>query len=498
MTDLDKLAGTSFSSGKGDMPDFEVENLIKETLKETKKDSPPQPNAKENLIGTAFSIEKPKTAEKSAEINPSSHKPIPPTSANIPAKTAEPTPKTKEKIYEDSFRSYKTGDLVTGIVVKVDQQSILVDIGYKAEGLITAEEFNERGTIDETAPKIGEKISAYITKLENKEGYVVLSKKKADYELKWKTAYDAFKSRKTLEAKVISAVKGGLVAECLGIKGFIPASQVNKSPEESLESFVGKTLAIKVIQIDRRQGKIVLSHKIGDKDKKHFNSEKTLQDLEVGQVKNGTVSSLKNFGAFVDIGGVEGLVHISELSWKRVKHPSEVLKVGDNINVFILGVDKENKKIALGLKELQEDPWVQAAEKYKPGDIIKVKILRFTKFGIFVEINENLEGLVHISEISSKMIKTAEETGLKTGDIIDAKVLRVLPEEQRIGLSIKQVLLDKEKEDLKEFQPTAENKITIADALKEKEKMRTEVKERPKEKEEENHIIDLSNENKAE
>ncbi len=493
MTDLDKLSGTSFSSGKGEIPDFEVEALIKETLKETKKPSLEQAtplSPKEELAGTSL----PQTPRAASPKPPAPPAPTTPP----PVKATEPSPKSNDKSYEDTFKTYKAGDLVVGTVVKVEPQNILVDIGYKAEGLITAEEYSDHGITNENAPKIGEKISAYIIRLENKEGYILLSKKKADYETKWKIAYDAFKHRKILEAKVISAVKGGLVVECLGIKGFIPASQVNKSPEESLDSFVNKTLAIKVIQIDRRQGKIVLSHKMGEKDRKHFDSEKTLQALEVGQIANGTVSSLKNFGAFVDIGGIEGLIHISELSWKRVKHPSEILKVGDKINVFILGVDKENKKVALGLKELQEDPWVLAAEKYRPGDIVPVKVLRFTKFGAFVEINENLEGLIHISEISAKPIRSPEEAEIKIGDIINAKILRVLPEEQRIGLSLKQLTLDKEKTELKEFQNNQEAKITIADALKEKEKMRTEIKERPKEKEEENHIVDLSSENKAE
>jgi 4-hydroxy-3-methylbut-2-enyl diphosphate reductase len=256
-----------------------------------------------------------------------------------------------------------------------------------------------------------------------------------------------------------------------GIRGFIPASQVAKETEESFESFVGKTLPIKIIEINRRQGKIVLSHKIAAGEKNRMDPSKILDELEVGQVRKGTVTSLKKFGAFVDIGGIEGLIHLTELSWKRVNHPSDVLKVGQELEVFVLGVDKENKKVALGLKELQPDPWVTAAELYKPGQIVKVKIARFVKFGAFVELEGNLEGLIHISELSDQHIMKPEEA-VSIGDIVDVKVLKVIPDEQKIGLSIKEAKKEAERKEHKEAvqsQPEEQKKtVTIGDVIKSK------------------------------
>jgi ribosomal protein S1 len=308
-----------------------------------------------------------------------------------------------------------------------------------------------------------------IEKLEDKQGYIVLSKRKAEYEMKWRTAFDAYKGRKVIEAKVTGAVKGGLVVDYNGIRGFIPASQVAKETEESFESFVNKTLPIKIIEINRRQGKVVMSHKMAAGEKVRPDTMKLLEDLEVGQTRAGKVTSLKNFGAFVDIGGIEGLVHLTELSWKRVKHPSDLLKVGQEVEVFVLGIDKENKKVALGLKQLQPDPWVKAAELYKPGMIVKAKVARFVKFGAFAELDGNLEGLIHISELSDKPITKPEEA-VNVDDVVDVKVLKVIPEEQKIGLSIREVKRDAARKEMNEFKVTEEKSapVTIGDMVKEK------------------------------
>ncbi len=222
-------------------------------------------------------------------------------------------------------------------------------------------------------------------------------------------------------------------------------------------------------------------------EKERYKAGKLLEELEVGQVRHGIVSSIKNFGAFVDIGGIEGLIHLSELSWKRVKHPSEVLKLGQELDVFVLGVDQLNKKVALGLKELQDDPWVNAAEYFKPGQIVKVKILRFAKFGAFVELEHELEGLIHISEISKEPVQKPEDAA-KIGDVVDVKILRVLPEEQKIGLSIREAILQKEKEEMKKSAPPEDTtNVTIGDiiAQKEKEKAEREAEEEEEEIQEE-------------
>jgi len=452
----EEYQGTFIEKGRGETEFLEVEELIKETLEESKRlEKPPVPPSKEEVKKEEF--------KATALSTPTS----PP--------TAEPTKKEVPPTgYEETFKEYQAGDIVKGTVIKVDPSGVLVDIKYKADGLIPPEELSEKPfSSPEEVVKVGEVIDVYIENLENKEGYVLLSKKRADYEKKWQLAYDAFRNKKLLEGKVLQALRGGLVVDCDGIRGFIPASQVAKRPEISLDSFVGQTLPVKVIEVNRRQGKIVLSHKLGAGEKEKFAAEKLLDELEVGQIRRGKVISLKSFGAFVDLGGIEGLIHLTELSWKRVKHPSEVLKLGDEIDVFVLGVDKINKKVALGLKELQPDPWVTAAELYKPGQIVKAKILRFAKFGAFAELENGLEGLIHISEISKEPVSKPEDA-VKIGDIVEVKILRVIPEEQKIGLSIKEALLEKEKGAPKETFFTEEKKVTIADILAEKEKAKAE------------------------
>jgi small subunit ribosomal protein S1 len=373
--------------------------------------------------------------------------------------------------YEATFKTYKIGDVVKGTIVKVDPNGVLVDINYKSDGFIVPAELTDKpfNNINDIA-KIGDKIDVLIERLEDKDGYIVLSKRKADYETKWNLAFDAYKSRKAIEAKVTGAVKGGLVVDFNGIRGFIPASQVAKETEESFESFVGKTLPIKVIEINRRQGKVVMSHKMAANEKVRPDVSKVIEELEVGQIKHGKVTSIKNFGAFVDVGGIEGLIHLTEMAWKRVKHPSDLLKVGQELDVFVLGVDRENKKVALGLKQLEADPWVKAAELYKPGMIVKAKVARFVKFGAFAELDGNLEGLIHISEISDKPIVRPEE-GVQVGDIVDVKVLKVIPEEQKIGLSIKEAKKEEGRKELNEHNAVhAEEKksVTIGDAMKDK------------------------------
>jgi ribosomal protein S1 len=449
--------GTSLGSFK-DKASEDIDALIRETLEESKK------------VESA-----PKKEEKAAgfKATPISIEPKPVVKPAAP-KQAAPAPQegqAEEAGYEATFRSYKPGDIVKGTVVKVDPSGVLVDINYKSDGFIPPAELSDRSfsNINDII-KIGDKIDVLIEKLEDKEGYIVLSKRKAEHEKKWHLAYEAYKSRKAIEAKVTSAVKGGLVVDYNGIRGFIPASQLSKETEEPIESFVGKTIPIKIIEINRRQGKIVMSHKMAAGEKPRADTNKILDELEVGQVRHGSVTSIKNFGAFVDIGGIEGLIHLTELSWKRVSHPSALLKVGQELDVFILGVDKESKKVALGLKELEQDPWVGAAQLYKPGQIVKAKIARFVKFGAFAELEGNLEGLIHISEISDKPITRPEDV-IAVGDVVDVKVLKVIPEEQKIGLSIKEAKREEGRQELKEYKQTEEKKsVTIGDAIKEKEK----------------------------
>jgi ribosomal protein S1 len=467
--------GTEIEKGRGNDEFFEVEALIKQTLEESKLLEPvptPAPNPVPTPIASEF---------KGTTIST----PTPPA----------PVTSVKDKEasgYDATFKEYKAGDIVKGKVLKVDPSGVLVDIKYKADGLIPTEELSEHSfSSPAEIVKVGDIVDVYIENLENKEGYVVLSKKRAEQEVRWNAAYEAYKNRTALEGKVLQVLKGGLVVDCGGIRGFVPASQVARKDGEELEAFKDRVIAVKVIELNRRQGKIFLSHRMAAGDREKVDNQKIIEELEAGQVRRGKVASLKSFGAFVDLGGIEGLIHLSELSWKRVKHPSELLKVGQELGVFVLGVDKTNKKVSLGLKELQPDPWATAADYFKPGQIVKAKILRFAKFGAFAELDHDLEGLIHISEMSKEQVLNPSDAA-KIGDVVDVKVLRVLPEEQRIGLSMRAVLLQKEKEEMKRAAPPEEEKeeakkVTIGDmiAQKEKEKAERETEETVIESEEE-------------
>ncbi|MBU0687814.1 MAG: 30S ribosomal protein S1 [Candidatus Margulisbacteria bacterium] len=483
MAESENLQGTNLSQGKGSMGDTDVEALIKETLAATQAERKEPPKA-----ATEIKEEK---SFKGTPLSPTPKKEAPQPQATAPkpeTKAPKAKPEEPKDSYAATFKEYKSGDIVPGTVVKVDNNSLLVDIGYKAEGILAIKDLSSKD--QKAGLKVGDKINVLIEKLENREGYVELSKEKADYEVSWNQAYQAYKERSVLDAKVTSAVKGGLVVDYSGIRGFIPASQVKKAQNAKLEDFVGTVIPIKVIQIDRRAGKVVLSHKLAAGEKKNHEKEKILNEIEVGQVKHGTVSSVKNFGAFVDLGGIEGLIHITELSWKRVKHPSVVVKVGQELDVFVLGVDKVNKKVALGLKELQPDPWEAATSHYKPGQIVKGKIARLTNFGAFIELGHDLEGLCHISEISNEKIAHPQDV-VKPGDEVDVKILRVLPDEQKIGLSIKRVIQDREKAKLKETQAKKEEetKVTIGDMMKQKEVEKAERKAEKEEKTEESMSV---------
>ena len=441
----EKFEGTTFDSKNSISAEGEVDELIAGALKELEK--PKEKETKEESVLKA-------------------------TPMDLPPKTNPPLAKKEEKkpdskVYDETFKEeFSVGMIVPGVVVKIDPSGALVDVGYKSDGWVDGRELSAN-------IKVGDKIKVMVEKLESKEGYVLLSKKNADFESDWNKAYLAYKNKTVIEAKVISSVKGGLVVDVGGIRGFIPASQVAKNPEVSLDSFVGRKLPVKVIEINRKQSKVVLSHKLGENEKGKLDASKVLDELEVGQVRSGTVSSLKSFGAFVDLGGIEGLIHLSELSWKRVKHPSEVLKVGEKIDVFVLGVDHVNKKVSLGLKELQPDPWESVLSRYKAGQIVKVKVLRIAKFGVFAELEEGLEGLIHLSELSKERVEAADSV-VKPGDFVEVKILRIIPEEQKIGLSIKEVQIEKDAAAVKEQNSGEDSKVTIGDMLAEKERQKAE------------------------
>lgn len=334
---------------------------------------------------------------------------------------------------ETPIADYNEGDIVRGVVRTIEKSGVLVDISYKSDGYM----FNNELAEDEDLVE-GQEVLVYIESLESKEGYTILSRKKALVEETWNHIIDLIKSKEPVKIKVVSQVQGGLVVSYMGVRGFIPASQVSRERDEDFSQFVGQPLQVIVLQADRRRKKVVFSHKQVASKRQKDQSSKVLEGLEVGQIRDGHVTSIKDFGVFVDIEGIEGLVHISELSWSRVSHPSDIVALGANVKVFVLGVDKENQRISLGMKQLEPDPWVEVSNKYEVGQIVSGEISRVAPFGAFIKIENDLEGLIHISELSYDHIKNVEDV-VKSGDVVKAKIIKLIPEEQKIGLSLKGV-----------------------------------------------------------
>ncbi|MHB1421362.1 MAG: bifunctional 4-hydroxy-3-methylbut-2-enyl diphosphate reductase/30S ribosomal protein S1 [Bacillota bacterium] len=337
----------------------------------------------------------------------------------------------------DNLRELHKGDIISGTVVQVRDNEVLVDVGGKSEGIIPLSELSYRNITDPNElVKAGDEVSVYILKVENEEGHPVLSKKRADRENAWQQLEDSLENQTELKAEVVEVVKGGLLVD-IGVRGFVPASLVERGYVENLNTYLGNFLRLRVIELDRSKNKAVLSQKAILDEEYEEERVKTWETLQEGQIKKGTVRRLTNFGAFVDIGGVDGLLHVSEISWGRVEHPADVLHEGQEIEVQVLGVDLQNGKVSLGLKQLLANPWDSAAERYTAGTIVNGKVLRIASFGAFVEIEPGIEGLVHISQLSDHHVAKTEDV-VAVGDIIPVKVLSVDQEGQRMSLSLKE------------------------------------------------------------
>jgi len=344
---------------------------------------------------------------------------------------------TFQRHMENMDIDFQEGDIVRGIVRRIEKSGVFIDISHKSEGFVANPEFSADPHEDPAdVVSVGDEVNVMIVKLESKEGYTVLSRKRAEFELGWSALSRAVKNREPLTVRVTSKVDGGLVVVFSGIKGFIPVSQLSKEMEGNLDQHVGTDLEVGVLQVDRKRRKIIFSTKIIRPKTHREDMLRILESIEAGQVKEGRVTSIKDFGAFVDIGGVEGLVHISEMSWSRIAHPSDILEPGQTINVFVLGVDRENSKVSLGMKQLESDPWASASDKYSVGDVVEGDITRLVAFGAFVRLEANLEGLVHISELSPHRVSQVSDV-VRIGDRVRVKIIKLIPNEQRIGLSIK-------------------------------------------------------------
>jgi small subunit ribosomal protein S1 len=348
------------------------------------------------------------------------------------------TPEELIEAMEASLRDFKDGDIVEGTVVKIDRDEVLLDIGYKSEGVIPAKELSIRHDVNPNeVVKVGDHIEALVLQKEDKEGRLILSKKRAQYERAWGRIEEVMRSGGTIKGPVIEVVKGGLILD-IGLRGFLPASLVDLRRVRDLHPFVGTELEAKIIELDRNRNNVVLSRRAFLEESQSEGRKKFLESLKVGERRKGTVSSIVNFGAFVDLGGVDGLVHVSELSWKHVDHPSEVVQVGQEVEVEVLGVEMDRERVSLSLKATQEDPWKEFERKYQAGEVIEGQVTKLVPFGAFVRVAAGIEGLVHISELSNEHVDTPESV-LNVGDQVRVKVIEVDVPRRRISLSMRQV-----------------------------------------------------------
>ena len=340
--------------------------------------------------------------------------------------------------YDATITHFEEGEVVSGTVVRIDKDEVLLDIGWKSEGVIPSHELSIRRSVDPADEvSLGEQIDALVLTKEDAEGRLILSKKRARFEKAWRKIEAAAESGEPVEGVVIEVVKGGLILD-LGVRGFLPASLVDIRRVHNLEEFTGQTIECKVIELNRSRNNVVLSRRAVLEDERKEVREQILTRLQPGQIVEGKVSNIVDFGAFVDLEGIDGLIHISEISWSHVNHPSEVLKIGETVNVKVLDIDRDRQRISLGLKQTQEDPWQTVLNSYGPGSSLSGKVTKVVAFGAFVEIVPGVEGLVHISELAEHHVETPGEV-VQPGEEVRVKILEIDEERRRISLSIKRV-----------------------------------------------------------
>ena len=338
---------------------------------------------------------------------------------------------------DETIKYFDDGDIVEGTVVKVDRDEVLLDIGYKTEGVILARELSIKHDVDpDEIVSVGDEIEALVLQKEDKEGRLLLSKKRAQYERAWGTIERVKEEDGVVTGTVIEVVKGGLILD-IGLRGFLPASLVEMRRVRDLQPYVGRELEAKIIELDKNRNNVVLSRRAYLEQTQSEVRTNFLQTLQKGQVRSGVVSSIVNFGAFVDLGGVDGLVHVSELSWKHIDHPSEVVEVGTEVTVEVLDVDFDRERVSLSLKATQEDPWQAFARTHAIGQVVPGKVTKLVPFGAFVRVEDGIEGLVHISELAQRHIEVPEQVA-KVGDEVFVKVIDIDLERRRISLSLKQ------------------------------------------------------------
>ena len=342
-----------------------------------------------------------------------------------------------DEAYSATMVDVEAGQLVEGTVVRVDKDEALLDIGYKSEGVIPARELSIRNGVNPAdIVAMGEKIEAVVVTLEDKEGRLILSKKRAQYERAWGNIEKVKEADESVTGSVIEVVKGGLIVD-IGLRGFLPASLVELRRVRDLQPYIGQTVQAKIIELDKHRNNVVLSRRAWLEESHKEQREEFLHDLKPGEVKKGVVSSVVNFGAFVDLGGMDGLIHVSELSWKHVDHPGSVVTVGDEVEVQVLDIDMSRERISLSLKATQSDPWQEFADAHKTGELVYGRVTKLVPFGSFVQVGDGIEGLVHISEMSAHHVELPEQV-VTPGEELWVKIIDLDLERRRISLSIKQ------------------------------------------------------------
>lgn len=356
-----------------------------------------------------------------------------------------------EQYLQDPANDYynlQYGDTVDGMIMHIDRDEILVDIGSKSEGVVPSKEMSSLLPEEKAELKVGDEVLVFVVQPEDKEGRAVLSLDKARQEKSWRRLQQQFEGSEVLQAKVINYNKGGVLVNLDGVRGFVPASQVtgiSRGPDAQKQSdmakMVGGSLTLKIIEINRGRNRLILSERQAVQEVREARKDDILASLKEGDVRQGTVTSITDFGAFVDIGGADGLVHLSELSWSRVKHPAEILKVGDKVNVYVLNIDNDRKRIALSIKRTQEEPWQTISGRYELGQLVDATITQLASFGAFARLEDGVEGLIHVSEMGDGRIQHPREL-VKEGDTVPVRIIRIDPARKRIGLSMRRVEQD--------------------------------------------------------
>src|SRR5262245_6281915 len=378
------------------------------------------------------------TAEKT--LNPVAEMPrrapLPTTPINADEEN-ELTPEQRAELfgqYEESMRSIGEGEIVRGTVLAIDEKEVLVDVGFKSEGVISLSEFSDPGVL-----KVGDTIDVFLEKMENQDGLVVLSKQRADFVRVWDRVKEAHDSAQVVDGKLVRKIKGGVVVDLYGVEAFLPGSQIALRQVQNVDALLGQTVSVRIIKLNKRRRNIVVSRRAVLEEERDRLKSAILKNLAKDQVREGQVKNITDFGAFVDLGGIDGLLHITDMSWGRVGHPSELVKIGDRLKVKVLNFDPEKERISLGLKQLDAYPWEGVEEKCKVGDRIKGRVVSITDYGAFVELEKGVEGLVHVSEMSWTRHVRHPSKVVNLGDTIEAVVLKVDKANEKISLGLKQV-----------------------------------------------------------